>query len=234
MLIPADNIAFLNPHDLQALWLTVKLAGTTTLFLLLLATPLAWWLTQSRSALRLPIQAIVALPLVLPPTVIGFYLLIAFSRGGVIGDSWLQMTGHTLAFSFEGLVIGSLVYSLPFVVQPLQVAFSKIHSHHLESATLLGAGPWERFRTIVLPLSRQGYISATVLGFAHTVGEFGLVLMIGGSIPGETQVASIRLFELAESMQYAQAHVMAGILLFLSFLTLLLAYRNQPKWHISK
>lgn len=220
----------LSPADIQALWLTLQLAFTTTLCLLVVATPLAWWLSQTNASWRSIIESIVALPLVLPPTVIGFYLLMAFSSNSVFGNAWQTLTGNSLAFSFTGLVIGSMIYSLPFVVQPLQLAFTRIDPNYLQAAALMGTSFWDRFWSLIFPLSRQGYISATVLGFAHTVGEFGLVLMIGGSIPGETQVASVRLFELVEGMQYAQAHIIAGILLILSFFTLLLAYKAPLSW----
>jgi molybdate transport system permease protein len=229
-MIIETNELILTSADIQALWLTFQLACVTTLCLLIIATPLAWWLSQSRSRWRAPIESLVALPIVLPPTVIGFYLLIAFNTNSPIGGAWLALTGKALAFSFEGLVIGSMIYSLPFVAQPLQLAFSKIDANHLHAATLMGANSWVRFTAIIFPLARQGYIGATVLGFAHTIGEFGLVLMIGGSIPGETQVASIRLFELVEGMQYTQAHFIAGILLILSFTALLFAYKTPLKW----
>lgn len=230
MSINSSVNSLLSSTDIQALWLTLKLAFTTTVCLLIIATPLAWWLSQTKRPWRTIVEATVALPLVLPPTVIGFYLLMAFSSNSAFGSAWLSLTGNSLAFSFTGLVIGSMIYSLPFVVQPLQLAFSRIEPNYLQAATLMGTTFWDRFWSLILPLSRQGYISATVLGFAHTVGEFGLVLMIGGSIPGETQVASVRLFELVEGMQYSQAHIIAGILLILSFFTLLFAYKTPLKW----
>lgn len=214
----------LNSPDLIAFWLTVKLATATTVILLILGTPLAWWLAQTRSRWRGPIEAVIALPLVLPPTVLGFYLLLALSPSGPIGST-LQVLGlPSLAFSFGGLVLGSVIYSLPFVVQPLQNSFSAIGSRPLEAAATLGARPLDRFISIVLPLSKLGYLTAIVLGFAHTMGEFGVVLMIGGNIPGQTQVLSIAIYDHVESLQYGQAHWLAAVLLLLSFLVLLLVY----------
>ena len=208
--------------DLQALLLTLQLAAYSTLILLVLGTPLAWWLANTRSRLRPVVETMVALPLVLPPTVLGFYLLIAFSPQGVIGQP-LQVLGLPgLAFSFSGLVVGSVIYSLPFVVQPLHNAFSSLGRRPLEVAATLGAGPVVRFWHVVLPLTRLGYLSAAVLGFAHTLGEFGVVLMIGGNIPGQTQVVSIAIYEHVEALAYPQAHILAGFLLVMSFLVLLL------------
>ena len=214
----------LNSPDLIAFWLTVKLAATTTAILLMLGTPLAWWLAQTRSRWRGPIEAIIALPLVLPPTVLGFYLLLALSPTGPIGSTLAALGLPSLAFSFWGLVLGSVIYSLPFVVQPLQNSFSTIGSALLEAAATLGARPFDRFISIVLPLSKLGYLTALVLGFAHTMGEFGVVLMIGGNIPGQTQVLSIAIYDHVESLQYGQAHWLAAVLLLLSFLVLLLVY----------
>lgn len=212
----------IQPTDLQALLLTLQLATVTTVILLLLGTPLAWWLASSRSRVRPFVEALVALPLVLPPTVLGFYLLIAFSPDGLIGRPLQALGLPSLAFSFTGLVVGSVVYSLPFVVQPLQNAFSSLGRRPLEVAATLGAGPLDRFCYVVLPLTRLGYLSAAVLGFAHTLGEFGVVLMIGGNIPGQTQVVSIAIYEHVEALAYPQAHVLAGLLLAISFLVLLL------------
>jgi len=212
----------IQASDLQALLLTLQLATVSTLILLVLGTPLAWWLATTRSRLRPVIEAMVALPLVLPPTVLGFYLLIALSPNGVIGQPLQALGLPALAFSFSGLVVGSVIYSLPFVVQPLQNAFSSLGQRPLEVAATLGAGPLNRFWYVVLPLTRLGYLSAAVLGFAHTLGEFGVVLMIGGNIPGETQVVSIAIYEHVEALAYPQAHVLAGLLLGLSFLVLLL------------
>ena len=212
--------------DITALWVTLRLALTTTLILLLLGTPLAWWLAQTQSRIKTVVEALVALPLVLPPTVLGFYLLIALAPGGIIGG----FSTHGLAFSFIGLVIGSVLYSLPFVVQPLQNAFGSINQLHLEAASTLRASPLDRFFSIVLPLSRPGFITAATLGFAHTVGEFGVVLMIGGNIPGETQVLSIAIYDHVEALEYAQAHWLSGGLLLFSFIILFLVYRQNSRW----
>jgi len=215
-------------HEIATtLWLTLKLAAITTTFLLLISTPFAWWLANNKSRYKPIIEALVALPLVLPPTVLGFYLLIAFSPQNALGESWLQLTGFQLAFSFTGLVIGSMIYSLPFVVQPLQATFQQLGHKPIEAATLLGAGPFDRFKSVILPLSAHGFLSAGVLGFAHTIGEFGVVLMIGGNIPGETQVASILIFDQVESLAYDQAHLLSGILLFGTFALLLLTYSSR-------
>jgi len=190
--------------------------------LLLLGTPLAWWLAQTRSRLKPLVEAVVALPLVLPPTVLGFYLLLMLSPEGIVGGPLRALGLPGLAFSFAGLVVGSVIYSLPFVVQPLQNSFTALGRQPLEMAATLGAGPVARFTRVVMPLSRQGYLSAAVLGFAHTMGEFGVVLMIGGNIPGRTQVVSIAIYEHVEALAYPQAHVLAGTLLVLSFLVLVL------------
>jgi molybdate transport system permease protein len=205
--------------DLQALLVTLKLAGLTTLLLILFGTPLAWWLARTNGRLRAPVEALVALPLVLPPTVLGFYLLLAMGPGG-------PLAGLSLAFSFGGLLLGSMIYSLPFVVQPLRDAFAAIGEQPLEAAACLGAGPLDRFGSVVLPLARPGYVTAAVLGFAHTLGEFGVVLMIGGNIPGETRVLSIAVYEHVEVLDYARAHVLAAGLLLVSFLLLLLVYAS--------
>jgi molybdate transport system permease protein len=214
----------LSEADLDALWVTLQLAGLTTLILLLLGTPLAWWLARSRWRLRFLVEALVALPLVLPPTVLGFYLLIALGPAGPLAPL-LDLFGiRTLAFSFTGLLIGSVFYSLPFVVQPLQNAFSLIGERPLEAAATLRASPLDRFLSIAVPMARPGYLTAAVLGFAHTLGEFGVVLMIGGNIPGETQVLSIAIYDHVEALDYAQAHLLSGGLLVLSFLMLLAIY----------
>lgn len=210
--------------DLTALWITLRLAALTTLILLLLGTPLAWWLSRTRCRLRPLLEAIVALPLVLPPTVLGFYLLITLGPNGAIGSLLQQFGGRPLAFTFAGLVVGSVFYSLPFVVQPLQGAFNAIGRRPLEVAATLRATPLDRFVTVVLPLARSGYLTAAVLGFAHTIGEFGVVLMIGGNIPGKTQVLSIAIYDHVESLDYARAHLLSGGLLLLSFLLLLAVY----------
>ena len=212
--------SMINAGDLQALWVTLQLAALSTLFLLVLGTPLAWWLARTPSRLRAPAEALVALPLVLPPTVLGFYLLLAMGPGG-------PLAGLSLAFTFAGLLLGSMVYSLPFVVQPLRDAFAAIGEQPLEMAACLGASPADRFRSVVLPLARPGYVTASVLGFAHTLGEFGVVLMIGGNIPGETRVLSIAVYEHVEALDYARAHTLAAGLLILSFALLLVVYTSR-------
>lgn len=221
----------LSPADLSALGLTLELALISTLVLLIIGSPLAWWLARSDWRYKFIVEAAVALPLVLPPTVLGFYLLVAFSPTGALGSSFESLFGSRLAFSFTGLVVGSVIYSMPFVVQPLQNAFANIGARPLEVAATLGASPVDRFVSIVLPLAKPGFLSAAILGFAHTVGEFGVVLMIGGNIPGETQVASIAIFEHVETMQTVQAHWLAAALLLLSFVLLISVYalnRRSP------
>ncbi|MBL0796392.1 molybdate ABC transporter permease subunit [Pseudomonas sp. B7] len=217
----------LTSADFAAIWLTLKLASLTTAILLVVGTPIALWLSRSRSWLRGPIGAIVALPLVLPPTVIGFYLLLALGPNGFIGHftQWLGL--GTLTFSFTGLVIGSVLYSMPFVVQPLQNAFSAIGARPLEVAATLRANPWDTFFSVILPLARPGFITAAILGFAHTVGEFGVVLMIGGNIPDKTRVVSVQIYDHVEAMEYAQAHWLAGAMLVFSFLVLLALYSSR-------
>lgn len=216
--------------DWGALALTAQLAAITTVILLALATPLAWWLARSNRSWVGWIETIVALPLVLPPTVIGFYLLVLLAPESSVGAWWYATTGESLLFSFEGLVLASLIYSLPFAVQPLQTAFGSVSNNLLEAATTLGASFPDLFLRIVLPLSRRGYLTAAVLTFAHTVGEFGIVLMIGGNIPGETRVASIALYESVETLEYGSAHQMALALLGFSFLVLLLVYLSNRVW----
>lgn len=214
----------LSGADLQALSITFQLAVTSTLILLVLGTPLAWWLARTRWRAKFLLEALIAMPLVLPPTVLGFYLLILLGPRGAVGGLLEALGGQSLAFTFEGLVIGSVVYSLPFVVQPLQNAFAVIGRRPLEAAATLRASPLDRFFTVALPLARPGLLTAAVLGFAHTVGEFGVVLMIGGNIPGETQVVSIAIYDHVESLEYAQAHWLSAGLLVLSFLLLILVY----------
>jgi molybdate transport system permease protein len=211
--------------DLIAAWLTLKLAATTTALLLLIGTPLAWWLARTASWLKRPIGAVVALPLVLPPTVLGFYLLVAMGPAGPVGAFTQSLGLGVLPFTFAGLVVGSVIYSLPFVVQPLQTAFEGIGARPMEVAATLRAGPWDRFFTIVVPLARPGFLSAIVLGFAHTVGEFGVVLMIGGNISGATKVLSVTLYDHVEALEYAPAHWLAGGMLVFSFVVLLVVYR---------
>jgi molybdate transport system permease protein len=210
--------------DLTALWITLKLAFVSTLILLVIGTPLAWWLSQTRTRLKVFVEALVALPLVLPPTVLGFYLLIVLGRTGPVGKFMESLGGEPLAFTFAGLVIGSVIYSIPFVVQPLQDGFSSIGRRPLEVAATLGASPVDRFFSVVVPTVRASFVTAAVLGFAHTVGEFGVVLMIGGSIPGETQVLSIAIYDHVEALEYGQAHALAAGLLLLSFTLLLVVY----------
>ena len=217
----------LSPDDVVAIGLTFRLAVITTLILLLIGTPLAWWLARTRHWLRGVISACVALPLVLPPTVLGFYLLLAMGPNGPLGGLMTRLGGEGLAFSFHGLVIGSVVYSLPFVVQPLQAAFQTIQTRHLEAAATLGAGPLDRFLRVVLPLARPGVVTAAILGFAHTVGEFGVVLMIGGNIPGETRVVSIQIYDHVEALDYAAANQLALLLVAFSFLVLLFVYSQK-------
>ncbi len=214
----------LDEGDLTALWITLRLAGLTLVILLLLGTPLAWWLSRTQRRFKAVVEAVVALPLVLPPTVLGFYLLVALGPNGPVGGLMMTLGGEPLAFTFAGLVIGSVFYSLPFVVQPLQGAFAAIGRRPMEVAATLGASPLDRFFTVAVPLARPGFLTAAVLGFAHTVGEFGVVLMIGGNIPGETQVLSIAIYDHVEALEYGHAHWLAGGLLLLSFLLLLAVY----------
>lgn len=206
-----------SESDLTAFLITLKLAAISTVILLVIGTPLAWWLARSRFRFKFIIEAMVALPLVLPPTVLGFYLLIGLGANGPFANL-------SLAFTFSGLVVGSVIYSMPFVVQPLQNAFANISERQLEVAATLRATPMDRFFSIVLPLARPGFLTAAVLGFAHTIGEFGVVLMIGGNIPGETQLASIAIYDHVESMEYAQAHWLSAALLIVSFLLLMIVY----------
>ena len=214
--------------DLAAIGLTLRLAGLTTLILLLLGTPLAWWLARTRSPLTGAVGAVVALPIVLPPTVIGFYLLVALGPNGPLGQVTQALGLGLLPFTFSGLLVASLFYSLPFVVQPLQNAFESIPERALETAATLRASPLDTFFSVVLPLSRPGYLSALVLGFAHTVGEFGVVLMIGGNIPGATRVVSIQIYDHVEAMDYASAHGLSAAMLAFAFLALLTLYTLNP------
>ncbi|HYE38406.1 MAG TPA: molybdate ABC transporter permease subunit [Ramlibacter sp.] len=215
-------------EDLQAIWLTLKLATATTLLLLVLAAPLAWWLARTRSRWRGPVSAVVALPLVLPPTVLGFYLLVSFGPQGWGGQLTQSLGLGLLPFTFGGLLLGSIVYSLPFAVQPLQHAFEAVGRRPLEAAATLRAGPWDSFFHVVLPLSRAGIVQAAVLSFAHTVGEFGVVLMIGGNIPEQTRVVSTQIYGHVEALQYTQAHALSAAMLAFSFAVLLaLALLNR-------
>jgi molybdate transport system permease protein len=213
-----------SSSDLVAVGLTLKLASLTTVLLLVLGTPLAWWLARTRSRWRTWVGALVALPLVLPPVVLGFYLLLWLGPRGPVGRLMESLGLATLPFTFGGLVVASTIYSLPFVVQPLQNAFEALGSRPLEVAATLGAGPWDRFFTVAVPLSRSGYFSAAVLGFAHTVGEFGVVLMIGGNIPGKTRVLSVTLYDHVESLEYGEAHWLAAGLLMFSLIVLALLH----------
>ena len=212
-----------------AITLTLKLATLTTLILLLLGTPLAWWLARTRSPLKPAVSALVALPIVLPPTVIGFYLLVALGPHGPLGQFTQSLGLGTLPFTFAGLVVGSVFYSLPFVVQPIQNAFEAIGERPLEEAATLRASPLDTFFSVVLPLARPGYLTATVMGFAHTVGEFGVVLMIGGNISGKTRVVSVQIYDHVEALEYAQAHWLAGGMLGFSFLVLLALYASNGR-----
>jgi len=214
----------LSPADLAAIRLTLELAAATTALLLALGTPIAWWLARSRSWWKGPVGAVVALPIVLPPTVIGFYLLVALGPNGPGGQLTQALGLGLLPFTFAGLVVASVFYSLPFVVQPLQNAFEALGDRPLEAAATLRASPVDAFFSVVLPLARPGYLTATVLGFAHTVGEFGVVLMIGGNIPNETRVVSVQIYDHVEAMEYAQAHGLALAMVVFSFLVLLALY----------
>jgi molybdate transport system permease protein len=216
-------------QDLVSVLLTLRLAAVTTALLLVIGTPIAWWLARTRSWLRGPVGAAVALPLVLPPTVLGFYLLVAMGPAGPVGALTQRLGFGLLPFTFAGLVVGSVIYSLPFVVQPLRTAFESIGERPLEAAATLRASPWDRFFTVALPLARQGFISACVLGFSHTVGEFGVVLMIGGNIPGATKVLSVTLYDRVEALEYGQAHWLAAGMLVFSFVVLLVVYSRAGR-----
>ena len=215
----------MTTSDLQAIWLTALLAGTTTVLLVPLATPLAWWLVRSTSSARPVVEAAVALPLVLPPTVLGFYLLVILNPTAPLGAFWVSITGQSLTFSFSGLVLASILYSLPFMVQPLATAFRSVPQEMLEAASTLGASPRDELISVVLPAARRGFLTGSVLTFAHTVGEFGVVLMMGGNIPGETRVLSIAIYEHVETLNYESAHAMALGLLVFSFVSLWAVYR---------
>ena len=224
----------LNEFDISALFVTFKLASVSTIILLLIGTPIAWWLSQTRFKFKVVFEAIIALPLVLPPTVLGFYLLITLGPNGPVGGILESLGGASIAFTFTGLVVGSVIYSMPFVVQPLQNSFSGIGRRPMEVAATLGASPLDRFFTVAVPLARSGFMTAAVLGFAHTVGEFGVVLMIGGNIPGETGVLSIAIYDHVEAMEYGQAHWLSGGLLILSFIMLLFVYLFNRRFSIMR
>lgn len=219
----------LDASSLSAIRLTIELSLATTAILLALGTPLAWWLARSRSPLRVPVRALVTLPLVLPPTVLGFYLLVAMGPAGPLGKLTQALGMGTLAFTFTGLLVGSVIYSLPFVVQPIINAFETLGERPLEAAASLRAGPLDAFWHVALPLARPGYVTGAVLGFAHTLGEFGVVLMIGGNIPGQTRTISVQIFDDVESLEYAQAHWLAGGMLAFSFAVLLALHLLQAR-----
>ncbi|GAB5452297.1 MAG: molybdate ABC transporter permease subunit [Halioglobus sp.] len=225
----------LSDAELNAIYLTLLLASVTTVILLLVGTPLAWWLSRRRGSVAALVEASVALPLILPPTVLGFYLLLMFAPDTPLGRAWESLTGAPLAFSFSALVIGSVIYSLPFVVQPLQTAFARVPAGTLQAAATLGATPRDQFFSIVLPMSSRSFTTAASLGFAHTVGEFGVVLMIGGNIPGETQVLSIALYDFVESLQFAEAHRLSAMLIVFSLALLFFLYRREDAsaWRVS-
>ena len=222
----------LTEFDLHPIILSLQLASLTVVILLILGLPLAWWLTFSRMRYKVVIESLVALPLVLPPTVLGFYLLIMLGSNGWLGGLWQQWSGHSLVFSFEGLLIASCLYSLPFVVQPLQAAFSGLNLQTVEASWTLGASHMKTFYRVVLPQIRQGLLSAVVLGFAHTIGEFGVVLMVGGNISGETQVISTAFYNHVEALEYEAAHLYSFILLLFSFLVLSVVYSYNRRWHL--
>ncbi len=222
----------MSPADWVALTTTLKLSAVTTLVLLVLGTPIAWWLARTKNKVSVAVEAVVALPLVLPPTVLGFYMLVALGPHGFIGGTLQDLGWYHLAFTFTGLVLASTLYSLPFMVQPLKDAFAAVGERMTEVAATLRASPWDRFFSVVLPLSRRGFLTATTLTFAHTVGEFGVVLMVGGNIPGETRVLSIAIYDHAEAMDYASAHILAGGLLAASFLLLFTVYFLNRRYHV--
>lgn len=221
----------MNASDLFApLWLSVQLAGITTVLLIVIATPIAWWLARSSARWKPAVQTMVAMPIVLPPTVMGFYLLIVLGPAGAIGGWWVELTGNALTFSFTGLVIASCLYSLPFAVQPLVTAFESLGNSKLEAAWTLGATRMDAFFSIALPLSIRGYLSAVALSFAHTLGEFGVVLMVGGNIPGETRVISIAIYDQVESLNYAAAHQLSAVLILVAFVALFSMFFVNRRW----
>ena len=218
--------------DLGPLWLTMRLAAVTTVILLVIGTPVAWWLAFTRSRAKPVVEAVTALPLVLPPTVLGFYLLVLLSPNSALGGLWLSATGTTLTFSFTGLIVASALYSLPFMVQPLQGAFEGVGRAPLEAAASLRASPRDAFFSVAVPMALRGYLTATVLTFAHTIGEFGVVLMVGGNIPGRTKVVSIQIYEHVETIDYAAAHTLSAILLVFSFSELLGVYTVNRRFPV--
>lgn len=219
----------LSDADIGAIWLSLKLASVVTLLLLIIGTPIAWWLANTRSRWKAAISAVVALPLVLPPTVLGFYLLIAMGPEGPLGQLTQSLGLGLLPFSFPGLVIASLFYSLPFVVQPIQNSMEAIGPRPLEVAATLGASPLDRFFSVVVPLAKPGFVTAAILGFAHTIGEFGIVLMIGGNIPDETRMVSVQIYDHVEALQYTQAHALSGVMVIFAFVVLLGLYLSQKQ-----
>ncbi len=225
----------IDSGDLQSIWLTLKLASVTTLLLLVVATPLAWWLATSQRWYKNIVSALVALPLVLPPTVLGFYLLLWMGPQGALGQVTSALGWGTLSFTFLGLVIGSMLFSLPFAVHPIRNAFEAMGARPLEVAATLRANVWDRFMSVALPLARPGLITAIILAFAHTVGEFGVVMMLGGNIEGETRVISVAIYSHVEAMEYATAHWLAGVMVFFSFIILLLLYvmGGSKAWRVN-
>ena len=218
--------------DLGPLWLTLHLALVTTAILLVLGTPISWWLATTTSRLKPAVEAVTALPLVLPPTVLGFYLLVILSPTSLVGGLWVDVTGDALTFSFSGLVVASIFYSLPFMVQPLQSAFETVGRGPMEAAASLRASPLDAFLNVAVPLSARGFLTAAVLTFAHTIGEFGVVLMVGGNIPGRTRVISIAIYEHVETLRYAEAHVLSAGLVAFSFCVLLLIYTFNRRFPV--
>lgn len=227
----------LTPADWQALWLSIKLAAISSLLLLIISLPLAWWLSRMAHPVRVLLESLIALPLILPPTVLGFYLLLLFSPNSWVGQVWFRLFDSQLAFSFEAVVIGSMIYSLPFVVQPLQQAFHRIPGHLLEVYSSMGLAPHEKFTKVIFPLTRASIVAAVTLGFAHTIGEFGVVLMIGGNIPDETRVISIALYDHVETLEYSSAHQVSAVLVILSLVILMFTYSrfgNPLRWSIDR
>ena len=219
--------------ELGPIWLTLTLATVTTLVLLLVGTPLAWWLANTRSPVKPCIEALTALPLILPPTVLGFYLLVFLSPTSFLGSAWVDITGNSLTFSFTGLVLASVIYSAPFMVQPLQSSFESVGRVPLEAALTLRTSPLGAFFFVISPMAARGFLTATVLSFAHTVGEFGVVLMVGGSIPGKTKVISIAIYEHVETINYSQAHLLSAGMLVFAFIVLLVVYTLNRKFPIN-
>ena len=221
-----------EPTMLEPVWLSLRLSLITVLILLLIGLPLAWWLANTRSRFKTPLEAVTALPLVLPPSVLGFYLLIFMGPEGAAGSLWQSLTGNPLAFSFSGLVLASCIYSLPFVVQPLQAAFETLDRRAVEASWTLGASSAYTFATVIVPQVRRGLLTAVVLGFAHTLGEFGVVLMVGGNLPGETQVISVAIYEQVELLYYDVAGTLSAGLLLFSFLVLVIVYSMNSRWYV--